>query len=412
MTGPVVVLDLAAGQARVGGTVVAVSAEPGGGLRYGETSLRALGFGERWRLVAEQARELGRAVLASAAAPAPPGADQIAQVLALHLAGARTERTAPAFTAQLAALVATGWAPGEVLAAPADLIDLLTGTPNGQSRDDSESSEDQGWTRIVWGAVAAAPSPVVPEVAMVPDVAMVLRMLEADLLDRGAPAAVPGPAAVLPDHNAGWEPRPAAWQGGARSDEGVRAGQQPTPGDAPTPGREAPAAPAQRAGETTPEPTHTPNDPSAANPRPVPRDLTAAPPARPVAMPANGDPESAPGRHLPARPAASEVPAREWAPRPAAPQAPPGRGAGSPPVPIRDSWSADPHDRSGAAAALTPSWTAAQLAPPLRSALRTPEAASRTPEAADRIPAARVTALADLVAALLAEESDLRGLLP
>ncbi len=412
MTGPVVVLDLAAGQARVGGTVVAVSAEPGGGLRYGETSLRALGFGERWRLVAEQARELGRAVLASAAVLPPPGDDQIAQVLALHLAGARTERRAPAFTAQLAALVATGWAPGEILAAPADLVDLITGTPNAEPRDGSESPEEQGWTRIVLGAVEAAPSPVVP------DVAEVLRALEADLRDRGAPPAAPGPAPVLPDQSASWETRPVAWRGRDGSDEGARATQRPTPGDAPTPGRAAPAAPAQHTGQTTPELSPAPNDP-AATPRPSPRDLTATPPARRVAMPLNGDPESGARSYLPARPAATEVPARAWAPRPAAPAVRPGRGAGSPPVPIRDSWLADPHAPAGSAGTLIPSWTAGQLAPPSHNALRTPEAAARTPQAAartpqaaDRIPAARVAAVADLVAALLDEESDLRGLLP
>ena len=119
MPNSVVTLDLAAGVAQLAGSSIAVRARPGGALYVGGRVIRPLSFGERWRVIdAASAAEspLGATVLAHASEPEAAGEtqpvdDERAQVIALHLAGARPERTVPGFAAQLARLLAAGWAP-------------------------------------------------------------------------------------------------------------------------------------------------------------------------------------------------------------------------------------------------------------------------------------------------------------
>lgn len=403
MTGPVVVLDLAAGQARVADAVVPVSAEPDGGLRYGSIALRPLSFGERWRVVAEDPRELGRAVLAGAAAPTRPIADVVAEVLALHLAGARPDRPVPGFSAQVAALVAAGWTPGDVLAAPADLVDLLTSELAAAQRGGSSAGagDDPGWTRIVLG-----PAPAL-ERAEGLDVTGALQLLEADLRGRGVhantaaaresgAAAAPTPTLTdisVPVHGdiPGTGPIPAAGAPG-RPDDVL----QDPPGpvrhspQSPRARRSAPAAAAQHPAESNLEPAGLGQAPLPLELRPIPlsrRSPTAGQPTAPslpdTAVPAPTGQLSGPARvtpAVPADPAHSLLPL--W------PEAPRGSSI-APPVPIRSSWLADASPRSTPVASLAPHWATGEQ----------PTHPTGTAELSDRI------------AALLDEESDLRGLL-
>ncbi|TMS48836.1 hypothetical protein [Mycobacterium sp. DBP42] len=180
MADPIVVLDLAARRAWVAGVAVAVQPRPGGALAFGEHLIRPLRFGERWRLLeaaVDAGNRIGATVLACAGESAPtPENDTIAEVLALHLAGARPERNTPGFTAQLATLTAAGWDARAIFDTDADLIDLLTcETPDGTA---------DGWTSIVLTtAERAAGSP-----------AEALRVLEGELLSRLVPAPTDAPS--------------------------------------------------------------------------------------------------------------------------------------------------------------------------------------------------------------------------
>ena len=112
MPNPLVVVDLATGVAQIGSTTVEVRARPGGALVVGGRVIRPLLFGERWRLLDDVAagdRSIGATVLAHACEPesmatveSSTADDEIAEVLALHLAGARPERTVQGFAEQLA----------------------------------------------------------------------------------------------------------------------------------------------------------------------------------------------------------------------------------------------------------------------------------------------------------------------
>ncbi|MBT2498624.1 hypothetical protein J7E25_05910 [Agromyces sp. ISL-38] len=215
MARPLVVLDLAAGRALLGGAVAVVRARPGGAVEFGGRVIRPLRFGERWRLLDGAATDgadrsdgsLGASVLAVAVAGArvedasvdgagADGAwpdDRIARVLALHLAGARPGRAVPGCGAQLAALVAAGWSPRGVLDADADLIDLLTVESEGGG---SDGFTDGGWTSIVLAADADDAS----DAAQV-SLSELLQMLEHDLLGRLAPTGPDGSAGA--DESAG-----------------------------------------------------------------------------------------------------------------------------------------------------------------------------------------------------------------
>lgn len=158
----------------MGGTTAAVRARPGGALALGSRVLRPLRFGERWRLLHEVGDGSGvaAAVLARTAVPDPHGSVMddgvvdpvIEQILALHLAGARPERAVPGFARQLADLVDAGWAPRDVFDADADLIDLIA----------EACPVDDDWTSIVLAADPPAPQSL-PEV---------LKLLEDDLRHR------------------------------------------------------------------------------------------------------------------------------------------------------------------------------------------------------------------------------------
>jgi hypothetical protein len=171
----VVTLDLAAGVAHIAGRTIAVRARPGGALDVGGRVVRPLRFGERWRVlddVADSDSPLGATVLAHAGEPetadeSQVADDEIGQIIALHLAGARPERAVPGFATQLARLVAAGWSPRDVFDADADLVDLLTAEAPGEG-DGSE------WTSIV----------VAPDQPASASLADTLRALERNLLDR------------------------------------------------------------------------------------------------------------------------------------------------------------------------------------------------------------------------------------
>jgi hypothetical protein len=93
--------------------------------------------------------------------------DEVAHIIALHLAGARPERAVPGFAAQLTRLVAAGWAPRDVFDADADLVDLLTAEASGEGAGGE-------WTSIVVAPKGTASAPL----------AETLRALERNLLDR------------------------------------------------------------------------------------------------------------------------------------------------------------------------------------------------------------------------------------
>src|SRR5215208_1753018 len=99
MPNPLVAVDLTAGTARIADTTVAVRGQPGGGLILDDRVIRPLTFGERCRLLDDAAasgRSIGATVLARArareSATETSVDDEIAQILAMHLAGARPER--------------------------------------------------------------------------------------------------------------------------------------------------------------------------------------------------------------------------------------------------------------------------------------------------------------------------------
>ena len=180
---------------------------PGGALEFGGRVIRPLRFGERWRVLDGAATDgldgsLGASVLAAAGAASdgsasddarPDGAagdgERIARALALHLAGARSDRAVPGCVEQLAALVAAGWSPRDVLDAEADLIDLLTV----EDEPDDRAGAGDGWTSIVLAA-DSGDSAADANVSL----AELLRLLERDLLGRLAPAET-AEAADRPD---------------------------------------------------------------------------------------------------------------------------------------------------------------------------------------------------------------------
>lgn len=172
MPNPLVVVDLTAGTARIADTTVAVQGQPGGALKLAGRVIRPLSFGERWRLlddVASSGRSLGATVLARScareSATEPSADDAVAQILAMHLAGARPERRAHAFEAQLAWLVAEGWKAHDVFHTDADLVDLLTADALG-------TPAENDWTTIL----------LVPDAAT--SLTEVLLTLERNLFDR------------------------------------------------------------------------------------------------------------------------------------------------------------------------------------------------------------------------------------
>src|ERR1044072_670762 len=107
MTNPLVVVDLRAGTAHIADVTVTVRGQPGGALILDGRVIRPLSFGERRRAlddVAATGRSIGAMVLARACAPEPAAEpstdDEVAQILAMHLAGARPERPVHAFDTQ------------------------------------------------------------------------------------------------------------------------------------------------------------------------------------------------------------------------------------------------------------------------------------------------------------------------
>lgn len=172
MPNPLVVVDLTAGTAHIADITVAAQGLPGGALILDGQVIRPLSFGERWRLLddaASSGRSLGATVLARAcareSAPEPSTDDEVAQILAMHLAGARPERRAHAFEAQLSWLVAAGWKPHDVFDTDADLVDLLTADALG-------TPAENDWTTILLVPDAAGP------------LTEVLLTLERNLFDR------------------------------------------------------------------------------------------------------------------------------------------------------------------------------------------------------------------------------------
>ncbi len=174
MPNPLVVVDLTAGAAHVAGATVAVRGQPGGGLTLDGRVIRPLTFGDRCRLIDDASanrRSIGATVLARAcdreSAAEPSTGDQIAQILAMHLAGARPERRALVFEAQLSWLVSAGWKPNDVFDTDADLVDLLTADALGTQAEDD-------WTTIL----------LVPDHAAACSLTEVLLTLEQSLLER------------------------------------------------------------------------------------------------------------------------------------------------------------------------------------------------------------------------------------
>ena len=195
MLRPLVAIDLVAGRATLAGTTVLVRARSGGALEFEGRVIHPLRFGERWRLLEATtvSGSLGANVLAAATdgdgtedavavRDAGTRGDTAAQVLALHLAGARVDRTAPGCAAQVAALIDKGWTARDVLDADADVIDLITADLRADADRDMGSD---GWTRIELAPTDTddADTPGTPATT----VTELVRMLERQLLERIAP---------------------------------------------------------------------------------------------------------------------------------------------------------------------------------------------------------------------------------
>lgn len=389
MARPLVVLDLAARQALLGGTVAVVRVRPGGALEYGGRVIRPLRFGERWRLLDGAAAtegsdgSVGASVLAAAesgptgAGPTGAGTDveQIARVLALHLAGARPDRTVPGCAAQLAALVAAGWNPRDVLDADADLIDLLTVEEGNRS--------DGGWTSIVLA--------VDDDAARVP-LDEILRVLECDLLGRLAPPESPesadGAGSVGPSRQATAAAPPIARPSALAPARGhPRDASPPSPPRAPEAGH--PTAPFPAVEPATPSPSTEALHGAAIVGR---EGAPSSPPRFPRPIRADW-PGSRPSNGAGAAPSVTAQPSEH--------------GDRSIPAPAGP-WIAQPADPPGEPLARRATRTEASVAPVV---VHDDLAASRTDRLAFPAPSRPDTFdVADEVAALLDEESDLRGL--
>jgi hypothetical protein len=387
---PLVVLRLAACEAQVAGTTVAVHARPGGAVALEGRVIRPLRFGERWRLLGDAAatgNPIGATVLAHAGAPATETTadDAIAQVLALHLAGARPERTVPRFDEQLASLVAAGWTPRAVLDADADLIDLLTA-------EETDGRPDDGWTRIV--LTTEEPAEPAPD-----SVGEVLRTLEQDLLGRLAPVEsdeAPGPPTAQPDRG------PASDRRARSATPPQRAPAAMTTGTAPSAESPAPAHLTVPAGVSDPH-------------RAVPAETSRPHPVISAMTRAETSPAGLPGAKAASSPTADPV-----FPQPIRAAWPDRRPANRP--------STTPPGLPAPAAATTEpisAWTETMSTRPARGVARATTAGSgsapavvqddpgphRAAPAAAPAPAGPdAFGLADQVAALLDDESDLRGL--
>ncbi|ORV25017.1 hypothetical protein AWB98_19170 [Mycolicibacterium conceptionense] len=381
MADPIVSLDLAACRAWIAGVAVAVQPRPGGGLVFGQRIIRPLRFGERWRLLdaaVNAGNRIGATVLACATEVAStPETDTIAEVLALHLAGARPERSTPGFTAQLATLTAAGWEPPAVFDTDADLIDLLTSEVPGGTAD--------GWTSIVLTAADGGAG----------SAAEALRVLEGELLSRLLPTAADAPTnpEVLNEFRLAADV----------ATESVVPVDLRRPAADPVPaGVAAPAC------------------------APV-KDTDAAPPA--TAVPVDIEAQNRLGAKRPGVPGPGATPAPGPAVSPAFPvpiraTRSAGWHAASSPLPPVDApdvdHRADPHpvppwpaDQGSHAWAQRPAYRAYVPAATEATVVRDERSASRAqrlaaPVAADIDP----FDTANLVAVLLNEESDLRGLLP
>ena len=402
----VVELDLGAGLARLGAVTVDVAARPGGALAFDGLLIRPLAFGERWRVLAGAPAEgIGPAILA--AASGRTGGGQLAQVLALYLSGARPGRAIPAFAEQVQRLVAGGWTPTDVMAADADLVDLLTEPP-------ADAATGGGrWTSIV----------LLPEVDVLDDeaaagsVAEVVELLQRDLAARaGTAAEIREPSSVTIGARAAGTAIGPASRGGAST----------LPQLPPTPGPAVAGAPAATA-----------TVPLAA----APADRLPARDRDPLSPSALALPGAYAGKPDAARRGDTfhaDAPGRPWTgARPADPHPTPGRRAA-----VRAEtlgWipgSAGPHP-----AALTGGDTASALLPyplPIRGHTREPASQTSSASRSWVSPAAASTGVVSMMAAaprvapsgapdasgqddadvatslaaLLDAEADLRGLLP
>ncbi|MCV7363842.1 hypothetical protein [Mycolicibacterium neworleansense] len=387
MADPIVALDLATRRAWVAGVAVAVQPRPGGGLAVGDRVIRPLRFGERWRVVDDAVNggnRIGATVLAwateSPAAPATGAhadAATIAEVLALHLAGARPERKTPGFSAQLATLTAAGWDSRAVFDTDADLIDLLT-------TEASDGGAVDGWTSIV---LTTGPEPVSPAEA--------LRILEGDLLGRLAaaeadePSNPDVPSACPSGADAGTQSVPPLGSRRAAADGAATGTAAPIPGrhaDAEPPGTAVPnLGPAPKIRDDNHSGTTEPGERPASHP--------ATEPAFPVPIRATGS------TGWPA--------AGPWLP----PIAGPGVDNHAAQCPVPPTGHADQrsderteppaHRVSAAAVTEAPNVVRDDPTAPRAERLAAPAATGADP-----------FDTANLVAALLDEESDLRGLLP
>ncbi|WP_319453009.1 MULTISPECIES: hypothetical protein [unclassified Mycobacterium] len=381
----VVTLDLAAGVAQLAGSTIAVRARPGGALDVGGRVVRPLSFGERWRVlddVASSDSPLGATVLAHAGEPetadqAQVADDEIAQIIALHLAGARPERAVPGFAAQLARLVAAGWAPRDVFDADADLVDLLTAEAPGEG-DGSE------WTSIVVAPDHPASAPL----------AETLRALERNLLDRMG-------STESNDRPTPSDDRPRLVAESASSDDfpapfpTVPEGSWPSHvGSAPTPAGLESMHPTARAENASPLLV----TPSAADGFVAPGEPVCVP--RPIRL-AWSDQQGAGGR-----------PTSDW------PSAPPvGPRVEDPPEPTGLPESAVASTVSTVCSTTSSLGASSPYRATLASSSTAPTVVDDTPIATRTAPGAApgqarldVFGLADQLAALLDEESELRGL--
>ncbi|CRZ14816.1 hypothetical protein [Mycolicibacterium neworleansense] len=352
MADPIVALDLATRRAWVAGVAVAVQPRPGGGLAVGDRVIRPLRFGERWRVVDD----------------AVNGGNRIGATV---LAWATESPAAPA------TLTAAGWDSRAVFDTDADLIDLLT-------TEASDGGAVDGWTSIV---LTTGPEPVSPAEA--------LRILEGDLLGRLAaaeadePSNPDVPSACPSGADAGTQSVPPLGSRRAAADGAATGTAAPIPGrhaDAEPPGTAVPnLGPAPKIRDDNHSGTTEPGERPASHP--------ATEPAFPVPIRATGS------TGWPA--------AGPWLP----PIAGPGVDNHAAQCPVPPTGHADQrsderteppaHRVSAAAVTEAPNVVRDDPTAPRAERLAAPAATGADP-----------FDTANLVAALLDEESDLRGLLP
>ncbi len=192
-----VVIDLAAGEMRVAGSVlggVRDASEHGlGALAVGDQGVVApVTFGQRAQLCAlhPEPRALATALLATAAVGRPLGDHDdrvLLEVLALRLAGARSEADRAGFGDVAVTMNRVfGWPASELLTAPAHLVDELAASvpdDNVPSTPSADGGERSGWVRYELRGGADDEDPDAAEPA---DALDELRdLLAGDLLRRG-----------------------------------------------------------------------------------------------------------------------------------------------------------------------------------------------------------------------------------